>query len=162
MKIKLVKQRFRDQNGFKIVQKDYCCDRLKKSPVINLYDEYMEVEDDDTPHMAITEYSWEDEYETVYFHPIRLCPFCGEKIDISIVDEEDVTEQYNKLVNERTQINQKTQTTDSKKKTEILKRKLKELDKEIDRFYRLDWYKDTTGGINEKNTKEGQAIKATK
>lgn len=64
---------------------------------------------------------WERDYTTEYrYYPIEYCPHCGERIVIEIVKEEDVTEQYKKLVDQRYMIHKKIQSTDSKKKEKEL------------------------------------------
>ena len=40
---------------------------------------------------------WEDAFERVDNFFINFCPFCGEKIEVSVVEEKDVSDTYKKL-----------------------------------------------------------------
>lgn len=78
-------------------------------------------------------HSIESNYKT-----IKYCPFCGEKINIEIVNTIDKTEEYKKLTNERDELNEKRRKTDSKKEETELYVKIKILDKQINALYYND------------------------
>ena len=82
--------------------------------------------------------SYEDEYEQTDNYPIRFCPHCGEKIEISVVDEIDVSDKYKELTKQRDELWKKCQRTDSKKEDSELRKQVRKLDKQIDSFYWLD------------------------
>ncbi len=48
--------------------------------------------------------SYEDEWEQTDNYPIQFCPHCGKKIKISVVDEIDVSDKYNKLSKRREEL----------------------------------------------------------
>lgn len=74
-------------------------------------------------------------------YPIQLCPHCGEKIEISVADEIDVSDKYNELTKQREELWKKCQRTDSKKEEFELMEQVGKLDKKIDSFYWLDEWK---------------------
>ena len=86
--------------------------------------------------------SYEDEWEQTDNYPIQFCPHCGEKIEISVVEEIDVSYKYNELSKQRKELWKKCQRTDSKKKEVELREQVRKLDKQIDSFYWLDEWKE--------------------
>lgn len=148
MKVELIKQTFNNHKSFKFKPIKYCCEDLKNNPVIELTDSFADggehEEDDDgyvTPYFAVrrTEIinSWEDEWEDYHYYKIDYCPFCGEPIEISIIEEEDVSEIVNELEKQRKEAWNKYNRTDSKKKAAELQRLVHELDDKINYFYEL-------------------------
>ena len=85
---------------------------------------------------------WDDEYEEDTYYKINYCPFCGEPIEISVVGEEDIDECYKVLSKQRDELWKKYKRTDSKKKSEELRKQVQELDDQINWFYHLVEYKD--------------------
>ena len=85
--------------------------------------------------------SWGDEFEQTDNYPIQFCPHCGEKIEVSVVDEIDVSNKYNELSKQREKLWKKCQRTDSKKRESELREQVRKLDKQIDSFYWLDEWK---------------------
>ena len=69
-----------------------------------------------------------------YFQ-INHCPFCGEKIEIEIVEEVYVTEEYYNLVSERDKFHKKWCDCDSIKRKRELENLWREYDKKINEFY---------------------------
>lgn len=142
MKVELIKQLFDNTCGYKIKKMNWCCDGLKENPIIGLYSDY-----DLIPLVGI-----EEEYEidcdgwTDYRHyPIKFCPFCGKPIEISVVDEEDVSEEYKVLCKERDTLWEKVMKTDSKKKEMELRNKVNNLDQKINWYYSLTVYDESEG-----------------
>lgn len=156
MKIELIRQRFNNTRGYKYKPFSYCCDKIKDNPRIELSDNVELDEnnlddclDDDEctfPAFAIwhseTVHSYEDEWENDYYYKISHCPFCGEPIEITVVGEEDVDEQYKALAKQREELWKKYNRTDSKKKSEELLKQVRELDGKINWFYALVEYRD--------------------
>lgn len=155
MKIELIRQRFNETRGYKYKPFIHCCDKIKNNPCIefsneveldvNCLDDYLD--DECTfPAFALwyseTVGSWGDEWENDYYYKINNCPFCGEPIEISVVGEEDVEEYYKNLSKQREELWKKCNKTDSKKKSEELRKQVQELDKQIDWLYQLTEYKD--------------------
>lgn len=147
MKIELIKQTFDDYVGYKFKPFKWCCDKLKNNPSIDLVNEcdQNDYNSDEFPMMAImlTErfYDWGDEYEEDYYYKVSYCPFCGEPIEISVVGQEDVSEIYYKLEEERNKVWKKYRNTDSKKKEAEFSKIVRELDNKINYFYNLFEYK---------------------
>ena len=108
MKIELIKLKFNDTHSYKYKPFKYCCEEIQKNKTIvftgeDINDIGGEYEDDDIsiPQFC-TSYtetvgSWGDEWEQTDNYPIQFCPHCGEKIEISVVDEIDVSDEYNGL-----------------------------------------------------------------
>lgn len=86
--------------------------------------------------------SYEDEWEQTDNYPIQFCPHCGKKIEISVVEEINVSDKYNELSKQRNELWKKCQRTDSKKKESELREQVRKLDKQIDSFYWLDEWKE--------------------
>lgn len=135
MDVELIKQTFDGEIGYKINKVDWCCDALKTNPVIGIYDEY------DTPAVMIrsTERitSYEDSWDDDTYFTIKFCPFCGKPVNVTVIREEDVSEEFEKLKKQRHEAWQKAQKTDSKKEYCKLREMVRELDKKINWFYEL-------------------------
>lgn len=154
MNIKLVKIKFNDTSAYKYKPFKYCCDAIRENNNIiftneDLVDYSSEPYDEEgscIPQFCITSTkeitSYEDSWEETYNYPIQYCPHCGEKIDISIVDEIDVSDEFTKLNTERQDLWKKYMKTDSKKKENELRNQVYELDRKINEFYELAELKD--------------------
>lgn len=152
MKIELIKLKFNDTCTYKYKPFTHCCDEIQNDKAIVFTDEDIndidgEYEDDDVsvPQFC-TSYteiitSYEDEWEQTDNYPIRLCPHCGEKIEISVVDEIDVSGEYEELTKQREELWEKCRKTDSKKEEFELMKQVRELDKQINDFYELSEWK---------------------
>lgn len=150
MKIELIRQRFNDTRGYKYKPFSWCCENIKENPCIVFSDEVYtddDVENECTfPALALWHSEvikdWDDEYEQDTYYKIKHCPFCGEKIEISVVGEEDVGEYYKSLSKQREELWKKYNKTDSKKKSQELYGQVHELDNQIDWLYQLLEYRD--------------------
>lgn len=152
MKIKLIKLKFNDTHSYKYEPFTYCCNKIQNDKAIvftgeDINDIGGEYEDDGIyiPQFC-TSYtqtvgSWEDEWEQTDNFPIKFCPHCGEKIEISVVDKIDVSDKYEELTKQRDELWERCQRTDSKKKESELREQVGKLDKQIDSFYWLDEWK---------------------
>lgn len=152
MQINLVKIRFDNSCSYKYKSFSYCCKRLEKNKNIifsneDFVDNGFLDEDDDTPQFCATSTehitSYEDSWEDTNNYPIQYCPHCGEKIEISVTDEIDLSSAYSELEKERKETWEKCRKTDSKKKEAALKDKVWELDRKIDWFYKIAEYSGT-------------------
>ena len=85
--------------------------------------------------------AWEDYDEPVY-HRINYCPFCGQKININIVREEDRTGQYAVMKYLREVKNELNLKTDSKSEYDKLFSEMREIDQEINEFMNFGEYKE--------------------
>lgn len=107
MRVELIKQFYTNELNerlfrYKVKNIDYCCDEIKnnynnhlinlamknKNVCLGILGKDYDIEDID------------DEISDTY-HPIKFCPFCGSFIDIVIVDEEDITSEYQKIWKEK-------------------------------------------------------------
>ena len=86
-------------------------------------------------------HDWEDSWLKEDYYKVDFCPHCGEKIEISVVDEIDANEKYRELTFERNELNEKRRKTDSKKKEYELTQKIQELDRLINDFYCVNEYR---------------------
>lgn len=153
MKIELIRLNFNDTHSYKYKSFTHCCDEIQKDKTIvftgeDINDIGGKYEGDDIyiPQFC-TSYtetvgSWGDEFEQMNNYPIKFCPHCGEKIQISIVEEIDVSDKYNELSKQREELWKKCQRTDSKKEESELREQVSKLDKQIDSFYWLDEWKE--------------------
>lgn len=152
MKIELIKLKFNDTHSYKYKPFKHCCNEIQNDKAIIFTDEDIndidgEYEDDGifipkfcTSHTE-TFTSWGDEFENTDNYPIQFCPHCGEKIEIEVVDEINVSEKYNELTKLREELWKKCQRTDSKKKEHELRKQVIKLDDQINGFYELGEWK---------------------
>lgn len=152
MKIKLIKLKFNDTHSYKYKPFTYCCNKIQNDKAIvftgeDINDIGGEYKDDCIyiPQFC-TSYtetvgSWEDEWEQTDNYPIQFCPHCGEKIEISVVEEIDASDEYNGLTKKRKELWEKCQRTDSKKKESELRNQVRKLDDQINDFYELGEWK---------------------
>ena len=150
MKIELIKLKFNDAHSYKYKPFKHCCDEIKNDKAIVFTGEDLVYSDDccgDERYIPrfCTSYtevitSYEDEWEQTDNYPIQFCPHCGEKIEIEVVDEIDVSEKYNELSKQRKELWKKYQKTDSKKKAHELREQVRKLDDQINDLYKLgEW-----------------------
>ncbi len=134
MKVELIKQFLGDMFSYKIKTMDWCCEDLEKNPVINLV-----IDDEEVPIMGLEEeYELDSEgWTDLLYYPIKFCPFCGKPIEIAIAGEEDVSEEYKALQDERERLWKKIVNTDSKKKELELRKEVNRLDAEISKYHGL-------------------------
>ena len=151
MKIELIKLKFNDTYSYKYKPFTHCCDEIQNDKAIVFTGEDLVHSDDCwdderyiprfcTSHTE-TFNSWGDEWEQTDNFRIIFCPHCCEKIEISVVDEIDVSDKYNKLSKQREELWKKCQRTDSKKKESELREQVRNLDNQINGFYLLDEWK---------------------
>ena len=151
MKIELIRLKFNNTHSYKYKPFQYCCDEIHQNDCIIFTNEDLSplkhIDDDNfipqfcTSHTEVIT-SYEDEWEQTDNYPIQFCPHCGKKIEISVVDEIDVSDKYNELSKQRKELWKKCQRTDSKKKEVELREQVRKLDKQIDSFYWLDEWKE--------------------
>lgn len=152
MKIELIKLKFDDTHSYKYKSFTYCCEAIQNDKAIvftgeDINDIGGEYEDDGifipqfcTSHTEVIT-CYEDEWEQTDNYPIQFCPHCGEKIEISVVDEIDVSDKYDELSKQREELWKKCLRTDSKKEEYELREQVRKLDDQINDFYELDEWK---------------------
>ena len=150
MKIELIKLKFNDTHSYKYKTFTHCCNEIQNDKAViftgeNITGEY----DDDGIYIPqfCTSYtetftSWGDEFENTDNYPIQFCPHCGEKIEIEVVDEIDISGKYNELTKQRDELWNKCHRTDSKKKEYELIEQVRKLDDQINDFYELGEWKE--------------------
>lgn len=156
MNIDVVRIHFKDKGcdeySYKYLPFEYCCDRLKNFDYIEFnaeYDRsdpnaYCDENDNIIPGFSITfeePVAWEDYNDTVYYR-IDCCPFCGQKININIVREEDRTGQYAAMKHLSEVKNELSLKTDSKSEYYKLFSEIREIDQEINEFMDFGEYKE--------------------
>lgn len=152
MKIELIRLRFDDTCTYKYKPFTHCCDEIQNDKAIVFTGEDINdigggYEDDDvsipqfcTSHTEVIT-CYEDEWEQTDNYSIQFCPHCGKKIEISVVDEIDVSDKYDELSKQRKELWKKCQRTDSKKEEYELMKQVRKLDDQINDFYELGEWK---------------------
>ena len=142
MKIELIKLKFNGTCVYKYKPFQYCCNEIQNDKAILFTGEDMndiggEYEDDGvfipqfcTSHTEVIT-CYEDEWEQTDNYPIQFCPHCGEKIEISVVDEIDVSDKYDELTKQHDEIWNKYEKTDSNKEKSGLRKQLGIINKQI-------------------------------
>ena len=152
MKIELIRLIFDNGHSYKYKPFKCCCEEIDRNECIELTDEDMVtssfVKEDEgidgcfSPKLCISHTKtipyYEDEFEITNNYPIRFCPYCGEKVDIKVVAEIDVSDKYNELSKRRNELWDKCRRTDSKKEDYELREQVGKLDKQIKDFYELN------------------------
>lgn len=151
MKIELIKQKFNGTQSYKYKPFKYCCETIKDNPIItltaeNIVDNYYDEDNEEynSPKFCATHnytlYDYSDEWNEADNYPIQYCPFCGEKIEFSVIKEEDLNEKYEELKRLRDKVCKEWRETDSKEKSRKLEKQLLELDNEINEMYEFTEY----------------------
>lgn len=151
MKIELIKLKFNDTHSYKYKLFIHCCDEIQNDKAIIFTGEDLVHSDDCwgderyiprfcTSHTEVIT-SYEDEWEQTDNYPIQFYPHCGEKIEISVVDEIDMSDKYEELTKQRDELWKRCQRTDSKKEDYELRKQVRKLDYQIDDFYELGEWK---------------------
>jgi hypothetical protein len=142
MKIKVEKWIVDGTISYKIVSIDKCCDKLVNSSLTSIntaYDRYQcyDYGNDNIYSVKLinieSTYDSEDRdyYNETNYEEIEFCPWCGEKIEIEIVNTINKTDEYKVLQQKRDILWGKCRKTDSKNKEQELLKQVRELDVEI-------------------------------
>lgn len=129
--------------GYKVKSFDKCCDEILENPLFSFFDQ--DVCNDAMPKPALryteTINSWGDEFTQDEFYDIKHCPFCGESVSVELVGEEDFSDLYGEIEKLRNEVNKKFLRVDSKKKSIRYGIVRNQLDKILNYFYKVDYYK---------------------
>lgn len=146
MKIELIKLKFGGMESYKYMPFTYCCEAIKNNPCIIFTNEDIQNYHSNqlarfctSNTYAVT--SYEDEWWKTDNYPIKFCPHCGEKINITLIATIDVNERYQELIELRKRLRKQVEDTDSKKEDAELRRTIRDLDDRIDDYYSLGKYK---------------------
>jgi hypothetical protein len=126
--------------SYKLKSIEKCCDKLINSKNICLNDKYI-ADNIEGYRYSVRLFRTEDLEENwvdYHYETIEYCPFCGEPINIEIIDEVDKREECKLLIAERDRLWKKCCNTDSKKEASNLREQVSELDENIDKMYRSD------------------------
>lgn len=146
MKIDLVKIKLSQSDKYKYKPIKWCCNEMRNNPVtLFTNDDLMRIEDWDYqehPQMCLNyDYvvqDYEDDYEMTENYPIKYCPWCGEKIEINVVDKLDMVTREHEIMDKFEKLREKINKSDSISERIRLSRKEESLRKEIDKMYELD------------------------
>lgn len=156
MNIDVVRVHFKekgcDEYSYKYLPFQYCCDKLKNAEYIVFGDDYDYLDPNDCcdeydytiPRFSITvdePVDWEDYTELAYYK-INYCPFCGQKININIVRDEDKSYQYAVMSALRDSKKELSLKTDSKSEYDRLCNEIKDLDAKLGEFWNFGEYKE--------------------
>lgn len=149
MKLKLIKVKFDETFAYKYLPFEHCCDAIGKNETITFTDQNFayDIEDDSLypiPKFCTSyhynESSYDDTWEMTENFPINYCPHCGEKIEIEVIDETDISSQFTELETKRKHLFRAANKTDSKKRENELREQVRELDQKINWFFSLaEW-----------------------
>lgn len=140
MKIEVSKWIFDDTCAYKIKSLTKCCDEIINSDVITLANDYENGDDSDySVKLRDVNYEYDsydgDYYDYTTYESIQYCPFCGERIDVKIVEIIDKNDEYLELIQTRDELWSKHMKTDSIKKANKLQLEVRELDKKINEIH---------------------------
>lgn len=140
MKIEVSKWIFDDTCAYKIKSLTKCCDEIINSDVITLANDYENGDDSDySVKLRDVNYEYDsydgDYYDYTTYESIQYCPFCGERIDVKIVEIIDKNDEYLELTQTREELWDKYKKTDSIKKSNKLQLEVRELDKKINEIH---------------------------
>ena len=74
------------------------------------------------------------------YYRIDYCPFCGQKININTVREEDKSADYSTMSTLRGLLKERYDNNDSKKESDELDKEIKELDRKINEMWSFGEY----------------------
>ena len=140
MKIEVSKWIFGGTCSYKIKSLTKCCDEIINSNVITLAYDYENDDDSDYSVKLRENHTEYDSYDHSYddyttYESIKYCPFCGEKINIKIVEVIDKNDEYLELTQTRDELWDKYKKTDSIKKANKLQLEVRELDRKINEIH---------------------------
>ena len=74
------------------------------------------------------------------YYRIDYCPFCGQKININTVREEDKSADYSTMSTLRGLLKERYDNNDSKKESDELDKEIKELERKINEMWSFGEY----------------------
>lgn len=151
MKINFIKIHFNQMYSYKYKPIKYCCRGIMRHPIVIANEDLWDQDEgyygtDDTPKVCFSEtvhrQDWDDDWDETRNYVINYCPYCGEKIELAVVEEKDCDELYQEMTKLREKKWAEYNKTDSKKKAEKLRHEVAELDNKINGLYELGKYKE--------------------
>lgn len=140
MKIKAEKwitNKENEEYSYHIVELEKCCDKLINSPNTTINSDY------DEPYSVKLIQNEHDcdkygHFDNTYYEKIQFCPFCGVKIEIEVVKEVYMEDEYNELSKVHGDLIYKKNHTDSKKKEYELQSRISSISKDLNNMLRSD------------------------
>ena len=139
MNIDLIKIKFNESHSYKYKPIKYCCTQMTYSQSIikvctGDFCTGLHITNCSEPKCCIVQ---ERIHGSIYY-PIQLCPYCGEKINIRIVDEMDLSQKYNELSTINEKLNNKLNENLIPEEEVNLKNQIFDLEKCLNDFYKID------------------------
>lgn len=129
----LIKSSYHDSISCKITGINWCCSHMKACNEIRFdigeYVQEINAEDAEKPCLIFYREEEDECGVTKFKTRINHCPFCGEKIEIIIVNEIDKTEDYKNAGKEIEALKLCIKNTDSKREEEMLRNKIRSIEK---------------------------------
>ena len=155
--------------SYKYYKPKFCCKALEENPRIVISNEYpdnylcrtcetiechgCDYKTDETFgiffYISEEVQDWEDTWPEDYYYPLKFCPFCGEPIEVDVIETIDKTEEAEKVSEVATKLRKQLWACDSKKKCAELEKETRNLDDIVNYYY-------STGEIDE--NRENQKI----
>lgn len=144
MKIKLGKwivDKENEEYSYHIVDINKCCDKLINSPIITFG-----VDTKDS-YSASMYQEWECDFGYDYIdEEIQYCPFCGEKIEIEIVNTIDKEDDYNRLYDSIKDLLRKRNSCDNIGKRDEIQQEICSINQKIHEMITSDSVEDFLEG----------------
>lgn len=144
MKIKLEKwivDKENEEYSYHIVDINKCCDKLINSPIITFG-----VDTKDS-YSASMYQEWECDFGYDYIdEEIQYCPFCGEKIEIEIVNTIDKEDDYNRLYDSIKDLLRKRNSCDNIGKRDEIQQEICSINQKIHEMITSDSVEDFLEG----------------
>ena len=155
MKIDLVKIHFKDKNfgeisTYKYLPFEYCCEKLKNFEHVVFDDEIDSInpnDGEDENGDVIPRFffyceepqPWEEDTWPTYYK-IDYCPFCGEKINVNVVNNIDKSELCTKLQNYFDALKDAAEETDSVKTKKRIEEEMVDIRRKINNMWEFGEY----------------------
>lgn len=152
IKIHLKDKDFGEISTYKYLPFEYCCEKLKNFEHVSLEDEVYSInlnDEEDENENIIPRFffhceesqPWEENTWSTYYK-IDYCPFCGEKINVSVVDNIDRSELYTKLQNYFDALKNAAEETDSVKTKKRIEKEMIDIHRKINNMREFGEYRD--------------------
>lgn len=170
MLISLIKCINDNETKYKYLPLEYCCDKMRLNPMLNLTSECdennyvfcdeceerwnpwadcnqkcgirMDSKTFELPHIKMFRQVYdEDDFPVDESISIKYSPHCGEKINISVVGEVDITNLVKELENKYIAAREKYDNCDSIKQRKALYEEMKKADNEYEDVFRFGEFK---------------------
>lgn len=143
MKIEIIPVVVRELTTYKYLPFKWCCEEAANSSIVKLTDKDIEG-DDAAPKVCISEKrtvdDWGDVFNMEWNHPIRYCPYCGEKIEIWESAPKYVSNDLARLLILRGDLREKIEKLDDPEDIIELSKNIQKVEEKIDDIYEFSEY----------------------